>query len=197
MSQMIYGVHPVSEALHLSHHQIEKIVIGSPKPSPALQGIIDLASRNHVPVTFSSKESLDQMTGGGLHQNVVMFMREASSYCSLDELLAYWKKEGNRGLFLILDEIQDPQNFGALVRTALGCGAHGVIIPKDRAVGVTPAAVKASAGATAHMKIARVVNIANTIETLKKEGIWVYGAALEGKDLLYDLDFDIDLAIVI
>jgi 23S rRNA (guanosine2251-2'-O)-methyltransferase len=115
--------------------------------------------------------------------------------------VTFTKKESlerlTKALFLILDGIQDPQNFGSLIRTASGCGAHGIIIPKDRAVGMTPAVVKASAGAAAHLPIARVVNIAATIEALKKEGIWVYGASGEAKDLIYQLDLDIDLAIVI
>ena len=102
-----------------------------------------------------------------------------------------WKKEGTKSLFLILDGIQDPQNFGSLIRTASGCGVHGIIIPKDRSVGITPAVVKASAGAAAHVPIARVVNIAATIDLLKKEGIWVYGASGEAKDLIYQLDLDI------
>ena len=98
------------------------------------------------------------------------------------------KREGRKALFLILDGIQDPQNLGSLIRTAVGSGAHGVILPKDRAVGITPSVIKASAGATAHLPVVRVVNIADTIERLKKEGIWVYGAEGEAKDPIYELD---------
>jgi 23S rRNA (guanosine2251-2'-O)-methyltransferase len=136
------------------------------------------------------------MVKGGSHQNVVGIVKEIP-YADLGEILSYWKKEGTRALFLILDGIQDPQNFGSLIRTALGCGVHGLIVPKDRAVGLTPAVIKASAGAAAYLPIARVVNIAATIDSLKKEGIWVYGAAGEAKDLTYKLDLTIDLAIVV
>jgi 23S rRNA (guanosine2251-2'-O)-methyltransferase len=136
------------------------------------------------------------MAEGGIHQNVVGIIKEAP-YSEFEKILSDWKKGGTKALFLILDGIQDPQNFGSLIRTALGCGAHGVIIPKDRAVGVTPAVVRASAGAAAHLPIARVVNISATIEDLKSEGIWVYGAAGEAKDRIYQLDLNSDLAIVI
>jgi 23S rRNA (guanosine2251-2'-O)-methyltransferase len=136
------------------------------------------------------------MTKGGVHQNVVGLVKE-TPYADLGEILAHRKKQGTKALFLILDGIQDPQNLGSLIRTGLGCGVHGIIIPKDRAVGITPVVIKASAGAAAHLPIARVVNIAATIDLLKKEGIWVYGASGEAKDLIYQLDLNIDLAIVI
>jgi len=196
MAQIIYGIHPVKEALKSSHLQIEKILIGTQTPPPPLQSIIDLADRKKIPVTFTARESLERMTRGGVHQNVVGLIKE-TLYADVAEILSHWKKSSTKALLLILDGIQDPQNFGSLIRTALGCGVHGIIIPRDRSVGITPVVVKASAGATAHLPIARMVNIAATIEALKREGIWVYGASGEAKDLIYQLDFDIDLAIVI
>ncbi len=196
MSQFIYGIHPVEEALKSSHLQIQRILIGTQTPHPPLQWIIDLANKKKVPVTFTTKESIGNMTKGGIHQNVVGLIEE-TPYTEVGEILSRWRGEGTKAHFLILDGIQDPQNFGSLIRTALGCGVHGIIIPKDRAVGITPVVIKASAGAAAHLPIARVVNIANTIETFKKEGIWVYGASGEAKDLLHQIDFTVDVAIVI
>ena len=196
MVQIIYGIHPVKEALKSSHVQIEKILIGTQTPHPPLQSILDVANKKKIPVTFTTKESLERMTKGGVHQNVVGLIKE-TLYADVGKILSYWKKEGTKALFIILDGIQDPQNFGSLIRTASGCGVHGIIIPKDRSVGMTPAVVKASAGAAAHLPVARVVNIAATIDLLKKEGIWVYGASGEAKDLIYQLDLGIDLAIVI
>jgi 23S rRNA (guanosine2251-2'-O)-methyltransferase len=149
-----------------------------------------------IPVALTTRESLEGMTKGGVHQNVVGLVKE-TPYADLGEILSALKKEGAKSLFLILDGIQDPQNFGSLIRTASGCGVHGIIIPKDRSVGITSAVIKASAGAAAHVPIARVVNIAATIDLLKKEGIWVYGASGEAKDLIYQLDLDTDLAVVI
>ena len=196
MTQIVCGVHPVKEALESSYLQFQKVLIGTKKTNPVLQSVIDLATQRRVPVTFTNEETLEQMVKGHVHQNVVALVKEIP-YSSLEEILSRRKKEGTKVLLLILDGIQDPQNFGSLIRTALGCGAHGIIIPKDRAVGMTPGVMKASAGAAVHLPIARVVNVATTIEVLKKEGIWVYGAAGEAKELIYHLDLDIDLAVVI
>jgi 23S rRNA (guanosine2251-2'-O)-methyltransferase len=196
MPQIIYGIHPVREAMASLSFHVEKILVSGRNPSPALQSIIDLTRGKNIPIAFTDKETLDQMAKGGLHQNIVAFLQE-TSYAELGEMLSRPKKEGTKALFLILDGIQDPQNLGSIIRTALGCGAHGMIIPKDRAVGITPVVIKASAGAAAHLPVARVVNIAATIDRLKDEGIWVYGASGEAKDALYDLDLNIDLAIVI
>jgi 23S rRNA (guanosine2251-2'-O)-methyltransferase len=196
MSQIIYGIHPIREALKSPDLQFQKILIGTKKLHPSIQTVLDLAAKRQILVTFTPKETLDQMANGGLHQNIVGLIREIP-YSDLGEILSQWKQSGGKALFFILDGIQDPQNLGALLRTALGCGVHGMIIPKDRAVGITPSVVKASAGAALRLPIARVVNIANAIDTLKKEGIWVYGASGEVKDLIYNLDLNIDLAIVI
>ena len=196
MTQIIYGIHPVEEALKSSHLQFQKILFGTQKLHPSLQALFDLAKKRQVPIVFTTRETLEQMVKGGSHQNVVGIVKEIP-YADLEEILSYRKKKGARALFLILDGIQDPQNFGSLIRTALGCGVHGLIVPKDRAVGLTPAVIKVSAGAAAYLPIVRVVNIAATIESLKKEGIWVYGAAGEAKDFIYELDLTIDLAIVV
>jgi len=196
MVQIIYGIHPLQEALKSSHLRIEKILIGTQTLHPPLQSILDLADKRKIPVTFTTKESLERMTKGGVHQNVVGLVKE-TPYADVEGILSHWKKQGTKALFLILDGIQDPQNFGSLIRTGLGCGVHGIIIPKDRSVGITPAVIKASAGAAAHLPIVRVVNIAATIDLLKKEGIWVYGASGEARDLIYQLDLNMDLAIVI
>ncbi len=196
MPQIIYGIHPVEEALKSPHVQIEKILIGTRNLHFALQYIIDLAKQSKIPVTFTEREALQRMTKGGVHQNVIGILKE-TPYSDLKMILSDWKKTGTKALLLILDGIQDPQNFGSLIRTALGCGVQGIIIPKDRAVGITPAVVKASAGAAAHLPICRVVNVVATMEAIKKEGIWVYGAAGEAKDPVYELDLGMDVAIII
>jgi len=196
MTQIIYGIHPLQEALKSPHLPIEKILIGTQTLHPPLQSILDLANERKIPVTFTSRESLERMAKGGVHQNVVGLLKE-TPYVDVGEILSHWKKQRTKALFLVLDGIQDPQNFGSLIRTGLGCGVHGILIPKDRSVGITPVVIKASAGAAAHLPVARVVNIAATIDLLKKEGLWVYGASGEAKDLIYQLDLNIDLAIVI
>jgi 23S rRNA (guanosine2251-2'-O)-methyltransferase len=196
MSQIIYGIHPVEEALKSSRLQIQKIWISTQTPHPPLQSILNLANQKKIPVTVTHKETLERMAKGGVHQNVVGLVKE-TSYADFGSILSHWKKEGTKALFLILDGVQDPQNFGSLIRTALGCGVHGILIPKDRSVGITPVVIKASAGAVAHLPIVRVVNIVTTMDALKKEGIWVYGASGEARDLIYQLDLNIDLAIVV
>ena len=196
MTQTIFGIHPVKEALKSPALLFEKIFLGTKTPHPSLQPILDLAAERNIPVTVVDENTLARMARGGLHQNVLAIVK-GTPYVDLQGILSRWRKDETKGLFLILDGIQDPQNFGALIRTALGCGVHGMIIPKDRAVGITPAVVKTSAGAAAHLPIARVVNIANTVDALKKEGFWVYGAAGEADEIIYDLDMNLDLAIVI
>ena len=196
MSQIIYGIHPVEEALKSPHLEFHKILIHTPKQHSPLQTILDRASERKISVSFVDKDTLNRMVKGATHQNVVALVKEIP-YAGLEDVLSRWRQEGTRALLLILDGIEDPQNFGSLIRTALGFGAHGVIIPKDRAVGITPAVMKVSAGAVAHMPIARVVNIASTIDALKDEGIWVYGAAGEASDRIYDLDLTDNLAIVV
>jgi 23S rRNA (guanosine2251-2'-O)-methyltransferase len=196
MAQLIYGIHPVQEALRSSPSQFEKIFVAAPRPHPGLKAVVDLAHQKQVPVTLIAREELDRIARGGLHQNIVGVVQEFS-YADLSGLLTSWREKKTKGLLLILDGIQDPQNLGSLIRTAAGIGADGMIIPKDRAVGVTPVVVRASAGATAHLPVVRVVNIAQTIDVLKEEGFWVYGAEGEARDPVYELDLTLDLAVVI
>jgi 23S rRNA (guanosine2251-2'-O)-methyltransferase len=196
MAQIIYGIHPVEEALKSPNVEVEKILLGQRRSVSTLQPLLDLARKRGVPVLTVSNEALNEMAGGGLHQSVVAFLKEIP-YADLHEILQRWREKKEKALFVVLDGIQDPHNLGALIRTALGCGAHGLIIPKDRAVGMTPTVVKASAGATAHLPVARVTNLATTIEALKHEGLWVFGAAAEAKERIYEVDFTVDLAVVI
>ncbi len=196
MSQIIYGIHPVKEALTSNSIVLEKILIATRHPSPSLQPILDLARRRGIPLSFTERERLDRMASGSPHQNVIALLQE-TPYANLEEILTKSKQESFPALLLILDGIQDPQNLGSLIRTGLGSGVQGIIIPKDRAVGITPAVIKASAGAAVHMPVVRVVNIATTIDRLKDQGIWVYGATGEAKDKIFELDFTVDLAIVI
>ncbi len=196
MSQIIYGIHPVEEALKSPHLEFTKILIHSQRHRPPFQLILDLADKRKIPVFVVDPESLNRMVKGATHQNVVAFIKEVP-YTELDAILSRARRQETKALLLVLDGIEDPQNLGALIRSALGFGAHGIVIPKDRAVGITPSVIKVSAGAAAHLPVARVVNIAQTLDALKHEGIWVYGAAGEAKDRIFDLDLTTDLAIVI
>jgi len=193
---IIYGINPLIEALKSTHIQFQKILIGKQNPSVRLKTIIDLAKEKGIPITFTDKETIERMAKVSSHQNILGIVREIG-YANIEEILSRWKEAKEKAIFLILDGVQDPQNLGSLIRTASGFAIHGIIIPKDRAVGITPSAIKASSGAIAHMPIVQVVNLSYTIDYLKKEGLWIYGAEGEAKERINDIDFNIDLAIVI
>ena len=135
------------------------------------------------------------MTGGANHQGIVA-MAAQKEYCSVEDILAIAEERGEKPFIVISDGITDPHNLGALIRCAEGAGAHGIIIPKRRSVGLTAAVTKSSAGAIEHMAIAKVTNIAATVELLKKKGVWVF-AAEAGGSAYYETDFNCAVAVVL
>jgi 23S rRNA (guanosine2251-2'-O)-methyltransferase len=143
-----------------------------------------------------ARVALDALARGGAHQGVVAIAGEYP-YADLEDRLGSAQQAGKPPLLLVLDSVQDPQNLGALVRTAHVVGAHGVVIPKDRAVGVTPTVVKASAGATEHVRIATVVNVARALEELKRANVWVAGAVAAGGMAPWEVDLTVPLALVL
>ena len=147
-------------------------------------------------MTYCDRRKLDTMTQTGAHQGVIA-MAAAHDYATIDEILAAAQEKGEAPLVVICDEITDPHNLGAIIRTAECAGAHGVIIPKRRSSGLTAVVGKASAGAMEYMKIARVSNLAAAIQTLKDHGVWVYGTAADGAAPLYQTDLTGPAAIVI
>ena len=134
------------------------------------------------------------MCAGARHQGIAALASEYN-YSSVDEILAYAEERGEKPFIAILDGIEDPHNLGAIIRSAECCGVHGIIIPKRRAVGLTPTVSKASAGAIEHMRVAKVTNIASTIDELKERGLWIYGADMDGQSL-YSTDLSGAVAIV-
>jgi 23S rRNA (guanosine2251-2'-O)-methyltransferase len=147
-------------------------------------------------VEVVSKARLDNLSGGGVHQGVVLRVAEFS-YVDLAEVTERAKAAGQGGLVLVLDGIEDPHNFGALIRSALAFGVQGVVVAKDRAVGVTGTVVKASAGSVAHMAIARVTNLARSLQELKQAGLWVVGADPEGNRSPESVDCRSPIALVV
>jgi 23S rRNA (guanosine2251-2'-O)-methyltransferase len=152
-----------------------------------------LAAAKRVPIQFIDKRTLEKMTKTDHHQGVAVEIKEYQTY-SLAELTASTK--GSHGLLILLDELEDPHNLGAILRTADACGADGVIFKKDRAVGLTPAVAKVSAGAIDTVKCAAVTNLARTIDDLKKAGWWVVGTAMNGEDYR-SLNYDFNTVLVI
>ncbi|MDR1272484.1 MAG: 23S rRNA (guanosine(2251)-2'-O)-methyltransferase RlmB [Clostridiales Family XIII bacterium] len=175
---LIYGRNPVTEAI-ASGAGIEKILIQR-NIEGAGKKIFSLAKKAGIAVQGVDKAALDRITGGVSHQGVAAYV-SGFEYSDIESMLYLAESRGEKPFIAVLDGIEDPHNLGAIIRSAEGAGIHGVVIHKSRAVSMTPAAVKASAGASAHMKVARVANIKAALNTLQGKGLWVYGLDMGGK----------------
>jgi 23S rRNA (guanosine2251-2'-O)-methyltransferase len=195
MKEVIYGIHPVAEALKARETRVKEILIARSRRGNVGR-ILHLAVQQGVRVRYRESNALQTLSKGKPHQGVVALI-EGRTYATLEDIIDRWKESSTSALILALDLLQDPQNLGALIRTANACGVHGVIIPKNRATGITPTVVKASAGATAFTPVARVTNMARTLERLKEEGVWIIGTAGEAGTPLFNQDLTGDLAVVI
>jgi len=196
MSEIIYGVNPVIEVLKRRPSDIKKILLAEERGQKSVKTLLDLAHSKKVTIEYKERQILDQLSRSSHHQGVLAIVKPREE-AGLDRTIASWRKSGEKLLAIILDGIQDPQNLGALVRTACAAGAHGVITLKDRASPVTGAVAKASAGAVEHIPVVRVVNIASAIDFLKARGAWVVGTSADSRQSLYELDGTADLALVI
>ena len=175
MKEFLYGRQPVHEALVAGRRQVFSILLArTDRPVDVLRSIRAMAQERAIPVHETDGRELDRVCGEVNHQGVAADV-SGYPYEDLTSLLAHAQEQGEPPLLLILDHVQDPQNLGAILRAAETTGVHGVIIPRDRAVTVTAAAVRASAGAAEHLHVALVTNLAQTIESLKKHEIWVAG----------------------
>lgn len=193
MDQIVMGRNPVYEALRAGR-TINKIYLARGAKSAVASGIIKLAREKHVPVQNVERQFLDRMAPGAAHQGVIAQVAPYA-YAELGDILDGIKN--TEPLLVLLDEVTDPHNLGAVIRSADAAGAHGVIIPRRRAAAVTPAVVKSSAGAVEFVPVARVGNMVQTIEQLKKQGIWVVGAHHGASQLVWDAPMSGPLAIVI
>ncbi len=191
----IIGRNPVLEALK-SGRQIDKIFVKKGDINGSLTKIIAVAQDKKIPVSYAEKAKLDMMCDGLNHQGVVALV-PAKDYVSVEDILQRAKEKGTNNFIIIADEITDPHNLGAILRTANSAGADGVIISKHRSVGLTSVTAKTSAGAVEYTPVAKVTNIAQTIEKLKKNNIWVIGADMDGENTIYTQDFSGNVAIVI
>ena len=182
---IICGRNAVKELL-ASGRDIEKLYIQSGDREGSVNVLLGIASDRKIPIMEVDRQKLDSLTFGGHHQGIVALAAERN-YASVDDILAYAEERGEKPFIIILDGIEDPHNLGAIIRSAECSGAHGVIIPKRRAVGLTSTAAKASAGAIEHMRVAKVTNLASTIDALKERGLWLYAADMDGQSY-YDTD---------
>lgn len=175
----IEGRNAVTEAFR-SGKTIDKLYVLDGCHDGAVNTIKNLARKQDTIVNYVSKERLDQMSTTGKHQGVIA-QAAAYAYAEVSDILQVAREKGEEPFVFLLDELEDPHNLGAIIRTANLCGAHGVIIPKRRAVGLTATVVKASAGAIHYTPVAKVTNIAKTIEELKEQGMWFVCADMEGE----------------
>ena len=195
--RFVFGVNPVLEALRAHPDEVERLWVadGQVAKGPAAE-ILSRAQKAKVRVDRASRERLASMAEGGVHQGVVAELK-GFEYVELEDLLEAAEQSGRPALVCVLDGIQDPHNLGAILRSAYALGAHGVVLPKDRAAAITGAVAKASAGAVEHVKVARVVNLSRALETLKEAGLWIAAADPEGDRTIWDAPLDGPLAIVV
>ncbi len=182
---VIFGRNAVKELL-ASGRDIEKLFIQSGDREGSVNLLLGIASERKIPIIEAERSKLDSLCLGNHHQGVIAIAAERN-YASIDEIFAYAEEKGEKPFIIILDGIEDPHNLGAIIRSAECAGAHGVIIPKRRAVGLTSTAAKASAGAIEHMRVAKVTNLATTIDELKERGLWLYAADMDGSSY-YETD---------
>ena len=194
MSEQIEGHNAVLEAFR-SGKCVDKLFILDGCQDGPVRTIAREARKKDTIINYVAKERLDQLSETGAHQGVIAQVA-AYEYASVEDILAKAKEKGEDPFIFILDNIEDPHNLGAIIRTANLAGAHGVIIPKRRAVGLTSTVAKTSAGALNYTPVAKVTNIANTIDSLKDEGLWIAAADMDGQEM-YDIDLKGSLGLVI
>jgi 23S rRNA (guanosine2251-2'-O)-methyltransferase len=192
----LFGINTVVEALR-SGRLVQRLLIASQrKMDRDVLEIVRLAHVKGIEVRITTREALNREVPNVLHQGVVA-IASAQQYATLDDILKIPERKGQPALFLILDGIEDPRNLGAILRSAEAAGVHGIIIPERRAAGLTETVAKAAAGALEYVPVAKVVNIVNTIEEFKKNGVWVTGAEAGGETVYWDADFVRPTALVL
>ena len=191
---IIYGIHAVEEALKAGGRAFDHIAVARERHDNKVLRLIDLCKASGIPVRFVPRDHLDRITKNESHQGIAA-VAAGKAYSDVDAILDHKK---SKFLFvLVLDGIEDPHNLGALIRSADGAGVDGIVIPERRAAGVNATVVKSSAGASEYARIARVTNIARTLDELKAQNVWVVGLDERGRQTYDELDFNIDCALVL
>lgn len=193
-NNVIAGRNPVMEAIR-SGREIDRLLVAHGMSGGSVAPIIAKCSERGILIKEVSPQKLDYMTGGANHQGVAVLIA-TQKYFEVQDILDYAAEKGEKPFIIICDEIEDPHNLGAIIRTAEAAGAHGIIIPKRRSASLNVTVAKSASGALEYMRVARVTNVANEIDKLKEKGVWVFGADMDGED--YTLtDFDTPCALVI
>lgn len=190
----VIGRNAVRELLK-SERSVDKLLVQRGERTGSIVVLVAQAIERGIPVIETDKSHLDTIAGYAPHQGVIAYAAE-KEYCTVEDILAVAEERGESPLIVICDGITDPYNLGAIIRCAECCGAHGLIIPKRRAAGLTPLVTKASAGAIEHLAIAKVSNIASTVELLKEKGVWTYAAEAGGQNV-YETDFKGPCALIL
>ncbi|NGZ01783.1 MAG: 23S rRNA (guanosine(2251)-2'-O)-methyltransferase RlmB [Nitrospira sp. WS238] len=191
---MLYGLHAVREALKAANRPLQRVLVL--RTDKQFTDIVQLARSRRIPIHVQPIASLDRLVPSGKHQGVVA-VTSAKAYQTEESILARAAQRHEAPLLVILDGVEDPHNLGAVLRTAEGAGAHGVIIPERRAAGLTPVVAKVSAGAIDHIPVARVTNISRSIESLKAAGVWIYGVTPSAKKIYTDLNLREPIGLVL
>jgi len=193
--QKLTGIHAVKEALEAGQ-PIEHLLVAKGRQDTRAEQIVQLARRGGIPVRFEDRAQLDRIAGTREHQGVVA-IAAAQPAATLEDILSNANQEkGRPGLIVLLDGVEDPHNLGAIIRTALAAGAHGVVVPERRAAGLTDTVRRASAGALAHLPVAKVINLARTMEQLKESGYWLVGLDERAEKDYSDVDYTSPTGVV-
>jgi 23S rRNA (guanosine2251-2'-O)-methyltransferase len=190
---VVYGIHAVQEALKAHPETIERICVEKGNKNSRIRELVELARSHHIRFSFEDRSWLDRKAQGERHQGILCYAAEVATL-DIEDLL---RESQTPGLLLVLDGIEDPHNAGAILRSAEAANVDGVIVPNRRSCSLSPTVVKASAGAAAHVRIARVTNITSSIELLKERRFWVAGLDASASRSVWDADLTVPVALVL
>ncbi len=194
-SELVFGKNNVTELL-LSDATVERVYLAGDPKSNNFKKVIALCKTKGVPIVHTDTNAINRKAPNVNHQGIVAYCAE-KEYASVEDILKVAEERGESPFIIVADEIADPHNLGAILRSADAFGAHGVIISKRRAVGLTPSVAKASGGAIHYIPVARVANLVQTIEELKKKNVWVYGCDMAGENVYYEQDYSGGVALIV
>ena len=199
VNSIVYGFHAVQTLIRENPDRIQKILLQTGREDQRLQQLQKIAQQQHLQWQVSSRQELDKLTAGENHQGIVAvcFAAEKTAHSLPTDIETVLEQLNEPAFLLILDGVQDPHNLGACLRSANAAGVHAVIAPKDRAVGITPVVRKVASGAAELTPFIQVTNLARTLQFLQEKGVWIYGAAEEGAENLFETDLKGSIAIVL
>src|SRR5580704_13206895 len=193
--EVLYGLHPVEEAIRSGARQLDHVSIARERRDERLERVVELCRAANIRVSIEPRDQLTRLARTDAHQGVLAVVRERK-FLTIEDLLAP-KEDGQHRFFLALDGVEDPHNLGALLRTADGAGVDGVIIPERRSAPITGTVAKTSAGASEHVRVARVTNLVRSLEQMKQKHVWVLGLDERGSPNYSDFDFKTDCVLVL